>query len=135
LREPDISFALFTLYAADNGLTMFMTNGVVAIIIAGKVLIGSLVGLLIAALIHRSRLRIRLVVRSALFAGVTYLLVSGVAGWAGAHAAFQDGHRLAIAPWGEDLRLRNFIAENELVICLAASAVAATIASVGSTRK
>jgi hypothetical protein len=114
---------------------MFMTNGIVAVIIAGKILMGSLVGLLIAALIYRSKFRIRLGVRSALFAGIAYLLASGMAGWADAHAAFQDEHRLAVAPWGEDIRLRNFIAENELVICLAASAVAATFASVGSVFK
>ncbi len=114
---------------------MFMTNGIVAVIIAAKLLMGSLVGLLIAALIYRSRFKIRLGVRSALFAGIAYLLASGLTGWADAHAAFQDGHRLAIAPWGEDLRLRNFIAENELVICLAASAVAAALASVSSAAK
>jgi|HubBroStandDraft_4_1064222.scaffolds.fasta_scaffold149003_2 hypothetical protein len=124
-----------TRYAAVIGLTMFMTTGIAVIFIVGKLLIGCLVGLLIAALIYRSRLNTRLGVRSALIAGVTYLLFSGLAGWADAHAAFQNGHRLAFAPWGEDLRLRNFIAENGLVICLAASAIAATLANVSSIRK
>jgi hypothetical protein len=32
------------------------------------------------------------------------------------------------APWGEDLRLRNLIAENELVLCAASSVVAALLA-------
>lgn len=124
-----------TRYAAVIALTMFITTGIAAIFIVGKLLIGSLVGLLIAALVYRRRLKTRLGVRSALIAGVTYLLFSGLAGWADAHAAFQNGQRLAFAPWGEDLRLRNFIAENELVICLAASAIAATIANAGSIRK
>ena len=114
---------------------MFMNTGIAVIFIVGKLLIGCLVGLLIAALIYRSRLNTRRGVRSALIAGVTYLLFSGLAGWADAHAAFQNGHRLAFAPWGEDLRLRNFIAENGLVICLAASAIAATLANLSSIRK
>ncbi len=108
---------------------MFVTSGFAAIIIAIKFVIGSLIGLAVAAIVFRSRLRFRHILRSALFAGVTYLLASGLAGWADAHAAFQDGHRLSVAPWGEDLRLRNFVAENELAICISTSVIAAALAT------
>jgi hypothetical protein len=111
---------------------MFMTFGFAAIIIAIKFLIGSVIGLVVAALAFRSHLRLGHALRGALFAGVTYLLASGLAGWADSHAAFQDGHRMNVAPWGEDLRLRNLIAENELTICITTSAVAAVLANVRS---
>jgi hypothetical protein len=111
---------------------MFMTSGFAAITIAIKFLIGSVIGLAVAALILRSRLRFGRALRSALFAGVTYLLASGLAGWADSHAAFQDGHRMNVAPWGEDLRLRNLIAENELAICISTSGVAAALANLRS---
>jgi hypothetical protein len=121
-------------YAVANGSTMFLTSGFAAVIIAIKFLIGAVIGLLVAALTFRSHLIRGRALRGAVFAGITYLLGSGLAGWADSHAAFQDGHRMNVAPWGEDLHVRNFIAENELAICVTTSALAAVLANVRSRK-
>lgn len=114
---------------------MFMTTGLIAFMIAIKLLIGAGVGFLVSVLIHRSRLTLWRGFKSALIAGAAYLFASGLAGWADAHAAFQNGQRLDVAPWGENLRVRNFIAENELMICLVGATVAAILANLGSRQK
>jgi hypothetical protein len=109
---------------------MFATTGLALTFIAIELLAGFVIGLITVALIYRSRLRAGLVIRGILFAGLAFLIMSGVAGWADSHAAFQDGHRLDIAPWGEDLRLRNFIAENGPVLCISGSVIAAALSGV-----
>ena len=93
-------------------------------------MIGSVIGLVVVVLIYRSRLGAWLVVRGSLLAGIAYLIASGTAGWAGLHAAFQNGQRLDVAPWGEDLWLRNRIAENELPLAVASSCIAALLAGI-----
>ncbi len=114
---------------------MFMTAGLVAIVVILKFLIGSVIGLVVAALIYRSRLGVWLAFRAALLAGVAFVVTSGIAGWAGLHASFQNGLRVDVAPWGEDLRLRNRIANNELMLCVAASSIAALLAGVRPGRR
>jgi site-specific recombinase len=109
---------------------MFMTTGLALIFITAKLFIGCVIGLAAAALTQRSRWVVGLAIRAALFGGVAFLIASGIAGWAGSHVAFQNGHRLDIAPWGEDPRLRNYIAEHELALCVASSSIAAILAGV-----
>jgi hypothetical protein len=60
---------------------------------------------------------------------MAFLLISGIAGWAGSHAAFMNGRRMDVAPWGEDLRLRNFIAQNEGLLCVVGASIAAVFAA------
>jgi hypothetical protein len=79
---------------------------------------------------YRRRLTMPRTLRASLAAGVVFVLVSGVAGWAGAHAAFENGRRIDIAPWGEDLRIRNAIAENEVLLCVITSIGIAVLANV-----
>jgi hypothetical protein len=83
---------------------MFMASGIAAVIIAIKFLIGSLIGAATAGLIYRSRLTSRRVIRATLAAGIAYLFASGLAGWADSHAAFENGHRMDVAPWGRIFR-------------------------------
>jgi hypothetical protein len=109
---------------------MFMTTGLALILITIKLFIGCVIGLAVAALIYRSPWAAGLATRAALLGGVAFLIASGISGWAGSHVAFQNGHRLDIAPWGEDLRLRNYIAEHELALCVASSSIAAIFAGV-----
>jgi hypothetical protein len=109
---------------------LFMTTGLAVILIVLRFAVGSVIGLAVVAVIYRSRIGVTLALRGALFAGAGFLIASGIVGWAGSHSAFQNGKRLDLAPWGEDLRLRNRIAENELVLCVSGSVLAALLAGV-----
>jgi hypothetical protein len=111
---------------------MFMTIGIAAVLIFGKFLAGALIGASTAALIYRSRTTVRRVLRASFFAGTAFLFGAGLAGWADSHASFENGRRVEVAPWGEDLRFRNFIAENGLAISIALSAGVAAMINVGS---
>ena len=80
---------------------MFMNSGLALFFVVIKLLEGLLIGLVVAALRYRSRLTPRFAVTPTAFSGVAFILVSGLAGWAGEHAAFQNGHRMDVAPWGK----------------------------------
>jgi hypothetical protein len=114
---------------------MFLTGILVAVIVTIKLLVGAAIGLIVTAIIYRSRFRIVPAIRTAVFSAVAYLLISGLAGWADSHAAFQDGHRLDVAPWGEDLRLRNLIASNEVLLCVVGSVVTAVLLNIGFKKR
>jgi hypothetical protein len=116
---------------------MFMTVGVADFFIAFKFLTGAAIGTGTAVLPYRSRCRGGLAFRAALFGALAFLLTSYMGGWAGSHAAFLNGNRVDFALWGEDLRLRNFLAENELALCVGSSAIAGLLAGMrlGSVRR
>jgi hypothetical protein len=110
---------------------MFMTAGAAFIFIAVNFLVGAMIGIaVVVALLWRSRVRFLGVILAAFLAGTAFVLTSGLAGWASAHAAFQNGQRMDTAPWGEDLRLRNLIAENEILLCVSSSALAGILVGV-----
>jgi hypothetical protein len=108
---------------------MFMTPGLAWILIAIKFIAGSVIGLIVAVLVYRKRL-----FRAAILSGFALIFASGLAGWADTRAIFEDGKRASFAPDGEDLRIRNFLVENELPIELVASCGAALLAGVGNRR-
>jgi hypothetical protein len=109
---------------------MFLTSSMVALLVALKFGAGFIVGAATAKLIYRSRVTGARILRASLAAGVVFVLVSGVAGWADSHAAFENGRRMDVAPWGEDLRLRKAIAGNEILLCVIASIGIAALANV-----
>lgn len=109
-----------------------MTSGIVALLILGKYLVGALIGASTATLIYRSRITRRRVIRAAFVAGGAFLFGSGLAGWADSHASFENGRRIETSPSGEDLRLRNFIAENGLAISVVLSVAVAAVINSGS---
>lgn len=111
---------------------MFLMSGAVAVLVLLKFALGFIIGAGTATLIYQSRLTRARVLRASLAGGVVFVLMSGVAGWAGSHAALEGDHRLDTAPWGEDLRLRNAIAENEFLLCVTASIGVAALATVGT---
>jgi hypothetical protein len=104
---------------------MFMTPELALVVIALKFLIGSIIGLGVVALVYRTRF-----LRGAIFGGVMFLLASGLAGWADSHAAFMNGRRVDIAPWGENLWLRNRIAGNGTALCIASCCGGALLAGI-----
>ncbi len=95
-----------------------------------KLWTGSGLGLLLSWLVYRHRFNRRIAFRAAAFAGLAFLTVSWIAGWAGAHSYIVNGRRMNSAPWGEDLRLRNFVVENELELSLFATAAAAVVSGI-----
>jgi hypothetical protein len=111
---------------------MFLTTGIVAVLVGLKFIAGFIIGAVTAKVMYRRRLTVAQTLRASLGAGVVFVLVSGVAGWVGAHAAFENGRRMDIAPWGEDLRFRNAIAENEILLCVITSIGIAALANVGT---
>jgi hypothetical protein len=111
---------------------MFLTPAIIVVLIVLKYLFGALIGASTTAIIYRTRATTRRVIRAAIFGGAAFLFGSGLAGWADAHASFENGRRMEIAPWGEDLRFRNFIAENGLVISIVLSVCVAAMINVGS---
>ena len=112
-----------------------MTSVSAAVLMLLRYLFGGLIGALTASLIYRKHTTTKRVIRAALFAGAAFLFGSGLGGWAGEHASFENGRRMEIAPWGEDLRVRNFIAENDLVICIVLSVSVAAIVNLGSSHQ
>ena len=113
---------------------MFVTSGMLMVIIAVKFLAGCIIGVVVVALLFRSKLRLRLTLRGAVFAGVAFLLMAGVCSWAGEHAEFINGQRQDVTSWGEHLWLRNRLSAYELPLCVGGSIAAATLTSVFSRR-
>ena len=73
---------------------MFAGSGSVAVLVGLKLTLGFIIGAGTANLIYRSRLTAARTKRASIVAGVVFVLMSGVAGWAGAHAAFENGGRM-----------------------------------------
>ncbi len=61
---------------------MFMTSGIVAVLVGLKFAVGFIIGAATAKLIYRTRLTRARFFRASLAAGIVFVLVSGVAGWA-----------------------------------------------------
>jgi hypothetical protein len=96
---------------------MSATAGLAPIIVATEFLLG----LAVAAVIFRSRLRIRLAVIAMFCAGAVFICASGVAAWADLSTSFVEGHVMAAAPWSNCPRLANCIADNRLALCISAA--------------
>ena len=97
-------------------LGVFFSWQDVLIIIAVKSLAGAALGLIVTAIVRRSRTTIGLAIGGALLGTLGFLVGASLVGWADAHSAIENGRRLDTAPWGEDLRLRNRIVENAALI-------------------
>jgi hypothetical protein len=108
---------------------MSATAGLASIIIAAEFLLGSIVGLAVAAVIFRSGLRIRLAAIAMFCAGAVFICASGLAVWADLSTSFVEGHVIAAAPWSACPRLANCIADNRLALCITSSVITAAIAS------
>jgi hypothetical protein len=113
---------------------MFMTSGMLMVIIVVEFLAGCVIGAAVVALIYRSQLRLGLALRGALIAGIALLLMAGVTGWAGEHLEFVNGQRQDVKSWGEHLWLRNRLSAYQLPLCIGSSIIAAVLTSVFSAR-
>ena len=109
---------------------MFVTTGIVAVVLGLKFLIGFIIGFATAKVIYRSRLTRARTLRASLAAGIVFVLVSGVAGWAG-YARIRERTEVGFAPWEKNpTASRNAIAGNEVLLCVIASIGIAALANV-----
>ena len=113
---------------------MYATPDLALLFILMKLLGGFFIGLIVSTFFG-SRLRPGLAVRCAIVGGIVFLLVSAVSGWAGSHAAFVNGRRMDMGPDGEDVWLRNRLAEYGFIILLVASFGTALISGLLSERR
>ncbi|HVP00371.1 MAG TPA: hypothetical protein VMT15_20005 [Bryobacteraceae bacterium] len=109
---------------------LFFNSALAIYIVVVELVLGALVGTAAAAIAYRSRLNRALFVRAGLFGSLVFFIVTMVSGWAGAHAAFSNGKRMDVAPWGENLWLRNRLADYEGMIAFTGSALAGVLAGV-----
>ena len=99
--------------------------------IGAELIFGGIIGVVAVGVVFRSRFNAWLAVRAALLAGIAHIALTMLTGWAGLHVAY-DGHgrRADFAPWGEDLRLRNFLSAYDLAIQIGGSAAVALLAGI-----
>jgi hypothetical protein len=114
---------------------MFMSPGFAVVFIILELIAGSVIGFVVAALVFWRRFTLGVALMAPVLGGLAVLVASGVVGWADSHAAFYNGRRLDLAPWGENLWLRNRIAEHGLLLCLVSTCTAALIAGLIWGRK
>jgi hypothetical protein len=89
---------------------------------------GALIGTGAAVLVFRRRFRPSLVLRAAVGAGLAFLIFATIGGWASAHEGFHNGSPVDVGSSGENLWLRNRIAEHQAAVCVAASVAAGLLA-------
>jgi len=109
---------------------MFATPSLAWAMIFCGFLLGFGIGVVVVITFYRSRITNWLVFRCAIFGGIAFLIASGIVGWAGSREAFYNGQRLDVAPWGEDLWLRNRIVDYGAVISIGSSCAAALLAGI-----
>ena len=103
---------------------MLMTWQLLIFFILVKVLIGSVIGVAETALLYRSKSTPRAFLRGIVLGVLGWLTGAFLAGWGDAHSYFFNGKPMEQAPWGENLWLRNRLAENEILLSLLLASVA-----------
>jgi hypothetical protein len=106
---------------------MGITWQLVLLIVLIKALTGVGVGLVVTALLYRSRLTPGAFLRGVVLGAVGYFAGSSLSTWGASHAYFLNGKRMDQAPWGENLWLRNRLAENGLLLSLLLASIAVLI--------
>jgi hypothetical protein len=104
---------------------MFETASSIALDTLLKLFAGGVIGFTTAWLVLRSKLTLKASVRTAVVSSSLFILSFPFVGWARSHEAWLNGRRLDVAPWGENLRLKNRIADNEALICIGPPILAA----------
>jgi hypothetical protein len=114
---------------------MLFTRELAEFLIVLKLLMGSIIGLIVAALVYHSRFSLRMGIRSALLGAVGFLFASGLAGWADSNVYFYNGRRLDVTPEGENRWLQNRLAEHADLISVAGGSGAALLAGIRLEKK
>ncbi|SRR5258708_1497698 len=100
----------------------------IVFLILDKVLMGSVIGVVETALLYRSQSTPRAFL-TGIVLGVSGWFTGGfLAAWGNSHSYFFNGKRMDQAPWGENLWLRNRLAENQILLSLFLASIAVFIA-------
>jgi hypothetical protein len=99
-----------------------------------KSLLGVGVGLAVTAVLYRSRLAPGAFLMGVVLGVLGFLAGASLSGWGGAHAYFVDGKRMDQTPWGENLWLRNRLADNETLMSILLASLAVFIGYVAVRR-
>ena len=106
---------------------LYYSLPMVVLSLLGESFVGAVVGFLAAALIYRSRVTRRFATLPMVIGAVLFVVLSGVVGWAGLHSFIENGRMLDFTPSGEDLRLRNWIVQHQVLILFGPSFTGALI--------
>jgi len=107
---------------------MFITWQLAILIILMNVLLGSVIGVVGTALLYRSQSTPRDFLKGIVLGVLGWLTGGFLAGWGDAHSYFLNGKRMDQAPWGENLWLRNRLAENGILLSFLLASIAIFIA-------
>ncbi|MGB0001374.1 MAG: hypothetical protein WBQ04_14770 [Candidatus Acidiferrales bacterium] len=103
---------------------MIMTWQFILFVILLKSLLGAGVGLAVTAILYHSRLTPGNFLMGVVLGVFGFLTGASLSGWGGAHAYFVNGKRMDQTPWGENLWLRNRLADNETVMSILLASLA-----------
>jgi hypothetical protein len=103
---------------------MFTSLGLAIFFVVANAFLGAIIGAVESTILYRSDLKWTSMLRGIALGIVGFVTGQFLAGWAGAHEAFYNGQRVDVAPWGENLWLRNRIVEHQFLL----SSLLATIA-------
>ena len=104
---------------------MFVTEGLALYIIGLEFIFGTLIGLVVASLIYRSRIRVRIASLITLPSGFAFLIATGLSGWASFPTAI----------WSNHLEAAGYLAAHAISLSVLSSvAASATISACISRR-
>jgi hypothetical protein len=103
---------------------MFMTVELAIYIIIFKAIFGATIGAVESAFFYRGLLKWPGMLRGISLGIFGFLTGSFLAGWASQHEAFYNGKRVDVAPWGENLWLRNRVVEYKFLLSFLLATIA-----------
>jgi hypothetical protein len=102
-----------------NPRVLNLTWQMIVLIVAAEALAGSAIGCLVSIAVFRSRLTLVPAATGAALGALGFLIGGAIMGWASSHLAIVNGLRLDIGPSGENLWLRNRLAEHATLAYIA----------------
>jgi len=115
-------------YSMRRGSRFMLGWQLFVFIILDKVLMGSVIGVVETALLYRSQATLRAFLRGIVLGVLGWFTGGFLAGWGNSHSYFLNGKRMDQAPLGENLWLRNRLAENGTLISFLLASIAIFIA-------
>jgi len=97
-------------------------------IILDKVLMGSVIGVVETALLYRFQATLRAFLRGIVLGVLGWFTGGFLTGWGNSHSYFLNGKRMDQGPSGENLWLRNRLAENGILLSFLLASIAIFIA-------
>ena len=103
---------------------MFTTPLLALFFVAINAFLGAIIGTVESVILYRGRLKWTSMLRGIALGIFGFVAGEFLSGWAGAHEAFYNGQRIDLAPWGENLWLRNRLVEHQFLISVSLATIA-----------